>query len=136
MRMALGAKPLSLEATPPHSRACFCHGPPGNLAQGRAHPLPETARISDHLGMWIPDPLYKTLPVIYVVTGALLPSAFGLNAASLLSSVLLIAAGLLTGLWRHRYRAAAAAASWRSPKQIWADNRQRRLDEWRRMDQQ
>lgn len=52
--------------------------------------------------MWIPEWLYKALPFIYTITGAALLPIFGFNGPSMCSAVLLLAAGVLTLLWRYR----------------------------------
>ncbi len=50
--------------------------------------------------MWIPDKLYRALPLVYAAGGALTLSLFGTHSPSALSSVLLFAAALTTVVWR------------------------------------
>ena len=60
--------------------------------------------------MWIPDWLYRILPIIYATTAMSLLMIFGLNGPSLLSVVLLFTAATLTALWRREERDAKAAS--------------------------
>lgn len=52
--------------------------------------------------MWIPESLYKALPFIYTIAGAALFPIFGFTGPSMCSAILLLAAGVLTLLWRYR----------------------------------
>lgn len=75
--------------------------------------------------MWIPDAIYRKLPVIYAAVGAALIPAFGLNGPSVLSAALLIGAGALTALWRYKHRQAPEPAAL-TPKQEWEQRRAKR----------
>lgn len=50
--------------------------------------------------MWIPDKLYRALPLIYTAGGAATLALFGTHSPSALSSVLLFAAAVTTVVWR------------------------------------
>lgn len=50
--------------------------------------------------MWIPDKLYRALPLVYATGGGLTLALFGTHSPSALSSVLLFAAALTTVVWR------------------------------------
>ena len=52
--------------------------------------------------MWIPDPVYKKLPIAYVATGLGLVPVFGVSAPIVISAAMLLLAGLLTHLWRRQ----------------------------------
>ncbi|MBC7701687.1 hypothetical protein [Aquabacterium sp.] len=52
--------------------------------------------------MWIPESLYKMLPFIYALVGAALIPVFGFSGPSMCSAILLLAASVLTTLWRYR----------------------------------
>lgn len=76
--------------------------------------------------MWIPDALYRKLPVIYAATGVALIPAFGLNGPSVLSAALLMGAGALTALWRFRHRQPPVAPAL-SPREEWEQRRAKRV---------
>ncbi|WP_329693390.1 hypothetical protein [Aquabacterium sp.] len=90
-----------------------------------------TQASSNLTDMWIPDSIYQKLPAIYVAAGAALVPAFGLNGPSVISAAMLVAAGVLTALWRYKHRQAAEADSTLTPKDEWAQRRERRLEEAR-----
>lgn len=50
--------------------------------------------------MWIPDKLYRALPVVYAAGGVLTLALFGTHSPSAFSSVLLFAAAATTFVWR------------------------------------
>ena len=50
--------------------------------------------------MWIPDPLYRNMPVLYAAGGALTVVLFGVQSPSVLSALLLFAAAAVTWRWR------------------------------------
>ncbi len=52
-----------------------------------------------HDKFYLPDPLYRILPVIYIVTGILTPFTLS-SAMTWFSGLLLIAAGVLVIMWR------------------------------------
>ena len=52
--------------------------------------------------MWIPDPLYRMMPVLYAVGGVLTLVLFGVKSPSALSALLLFAAATVTWRWRGR----------------------------------
>ena len=52
--------------------------------------------------MWIPERLYRRLPVLYAAGGALTVLLFGLELPSALSALLLFAAAGVTWGWRHK----------------------------------
>jgi hypothetical protein len=54
--------------------------------------------------MWLPDPIYKALPVVYAAIGALLIPLFGLSTLIVVSAVIFLAAAGLTVYWRMQYR--------------------------------
>lgn len=78
--------------------------------------------------MWIPNSIYQKLPMLYAAAGVALLPAFGLTGPSVISATMLVAAGVLTALWRYKHRAAAEADSTLSPKDEWAQRRERRLE--------
>lgn len=78
--------------------------------------------------MWIPDSIYKKLPALYATAGVAILPAFGITGPSVLSAAMLVTAGVLTALWRYKHRSAAEADSTLSPKDEWAQRRERRLD--------
>ena len=72
-----------------------------------------------HDGFYIPDPIYRVLPLIYILTGVL-TFYFVTTIMAILSGLLLISAGVLVYLWRsaaksERRRRAQRARSNRSP---------------------
>ncbi len=58
--------------------------------------------------MWIPDWLYRILPIIYATAAMGLLMIFKLNGPSLLSVGLLFTAALMTALWRRAPRTASS----------------------------
>jgi hypothetical protein len=50
--------------------------------------------------MWLPDRLYRALPLIYAAGGAVTLALFGTRSPSALSSVLLFTAAVTTVVWR------------------------------------
>jgi hypothetical protein len=50
--------------------------------------------------MWIPDPLYRKMPVLYAAGGVLTVGLFGVQSPSVLSALLLFAAAAVTWRWR------------------------------------
>ena len=77
--------------------------------------------------MWIPQTLYRILPLIYLLAGAALFAIFGLQLASTVSAVLLFSAAALTALWRYQHRDENADANQGpTPKEQWAERRARR----------
>jgi hypothetical protein len=50
--------------------------------------------------MWIPDKLYRRMPLIYAAGGVLTLAMFGTDSPSALSSVLLFTAAATTWVWR------------------------------------
>jgi hypothetical protein len=50
--------------------------------------------------MWIPDKLYRKMPLLYALGGVATLVMFGTNSPSALSSVLLFAAAGITCVWR------------------------------------
>lgn len=81
--------------------------------------------------MWIPDSIYKKLPALYAAAGLALLPAFGISGPSVISAAMLVAAGVLTGLWRYKHREAIKEACTSTPKDEWAQRRERRLEEAR-----
>lgn len=81
--------------------------------------------------MWIPNSIYQKLPVLYAAAGMALLPTFGISGPSLISAAMLVTAGALTALWRHKHRAAIKEASTPTPKAEWAQRRERRLEEAR-----
>lgn len=76
---------------------------------------------------WIPEPIYKTLPVAYATAGAALIAAFGLRGPAAISALALFAAAALTALWRHQHRDNTPAPKEASPqKQAWEERRAKR----------
>jgi hypothetical protein len=53
--------------------------------------------------MWIPDPVYKKLPVIYAAAGLLLYPLFGMSMPIVVSSMMLLTAAVLTYVWRRQH---------------------------------
>jgi hypothetical protein len=50
--------------------------------------------------MWIPDKLYRKMPLLYAAGGVATLALFGTHSPSALSSVLLFAAAAITYSWR------------------------------------
>ena len=50
--------------------------------------------------MWIPEPLYRIMPVLYAAGGVLTLVLFGVQSPSALSALLLFAAAAVTWRWR------------------------------------
>lgn len=50
--------------------------------------------------MWIPDPLYRRMPLLYAVGGVLTIALFGTHSPSVLSALLLFVAAAVTWRWR------------------------------------
>ncbi|MEQ1805643.1 MAG: hypothetical protein ABL900_09720 [Burkholderiaceae bacterium] len=50
--------------------------------------------------MWIPDPLYRKMPVLYAAGGAVTVALFGMQSPSVLSALLLFGAAVVTWRWR------------------------------------
>lgn len=55
--------------------------------------------------MWIPDPLYRKMPVLYAAGGAATVALFGIQSPSVLSALLLFGAAGVTWRWRAKPRA-------------------------------
>ncbi len=75
--------------------------------------------------MWIPESIYRCLPVLYVAAGGALVPAFGRSGPSMMSAGVLVAAGVLTGVWRYRHRSEQAAPTI-TPRDEWAQRRAKR----------
>jgi hypothetical protein len=54
--------------------------------------------------MWIPDQIYEHMPLAYAAAGVASWFAFGLAFPSVLSTVALFAASVLTFVWRRNHR--------------------------------
>lgn len=79
--------------------------------------------------MWIPESLYKLLPFVYALAGAALIPIFGFSGPSMLSAILLLAASVLTTLWRYRPQDDAAKASMApSVRDEWEKRKERRTE--------
>ncbi len=50
--------------------------------------------------MWIPDPLYRKMPVLYAAGGVATLGLFGMHSPSVLSALLLFVAAGVTWRWR------------------------------------
>jgi hypothetical protein len=50
--------------------------------------------------MWIPDPLYRKMPVLYAAGGVITVLLFGIRFPSALSAALLFGAAVATWRWR------------------------------------
>ncbi len=50
--------------------------------------------------MWLPDPLYRKMPALYLAAGALTLAQFGAQSPSVLSALLLFVAAAVTWRWR------------------------------------
>lgn len=119
-----------------HTRSRFVAPTPAATGDPKPHKRP---RIGEHdqqassssLTMWIPNSIYQKLPAIYAAAGVALLPAFGISGPSVISAAMLVAAGVLTALWRYKHRAAVEAESTLSPKDEWAQRRERRLEEAR-----
>ena len=94
-RPALGADP---EARGPGARA-------GRNNPGRGNDLFFNL-------VHLPGFIYDRLPAIHVAAGILCGSNLELRGPGGLSAALLVAAGLLTGLWRYRQRWLSAGRHW------------------------
>lgn len=83
--------------------------------------------------MWIPDPIYKALPVAYVAVGALLVPVFGVSTPIIVSAGSFFAAAAMTLFWRHQYRDRPPAIE-DVLRQKWAKRRARRVATLEAMD--
>lgn len=54
--------------------------------------------------MWIPDRLYRHLPLLYTAGGGVTLALFGTHSPSALSSMLLFTAAATTWVWRQKRR--------------------------------
>lgn len=50
--------------------------------------------------MWIPDSLYRKMPVLYAAGGVMTVGLFGMRSPSVLSALLLFGAAGVTWRWR------------------------------------
>lgn len=80
------------------------------------------------MSMWIPEALYKLLPFIYALAGAALIPIFGFSGPSMLSAILLLAASVLTMLWRYRPQDDAPKAMPPSVRDEWEKRKERRTE--------
>jgi hypothetical protein len=80
--------------------------------------------------MWIPAPLYKSLPIAYASAGVALVPAFGLTVPVVISSVAFLGAAVVTQLKRHQFKVENAAPP-PQPRDGWMERRRRRLDAMR-----
>ncbi|MDI1259010.1 hypothetical protein [Aquabacterium sp.] len=78
--------------------------------------------------MWIPDSLYKLLPFVYALVGAALIPIFGFSGPSMVSAILLLAASVLTTLWRYRPQDDAPKAMSPSVRDEWEKRKERRTE--------
>lgn len=78
--------------------------------------------------MWIPESIYRKLPVAYALAGSALIPVFGFSGPSAISSLMLFAAAGLTALWRYRHQDAAEplAPPVSAVREEWAQRRARR----------
>jgi hypothetical protein len=67
--------------------------------------------------MWIPNPIYEALPVIYPGIGLASVAVLGVRSPALISAALLVAASLAITVARRRYRAALKAEQAHSDRQ-------------------
>lgn len=83
--------------------------------------------------MWIPEPIYRKLPAVYVVAGASLIPAFGFSGPSAISALMLFAAAGLTALWRYRHQSTGTPVEPIKSEvhKEWAQRRARRLQSMR-----
>jgi len=79
--------------------------------------------------MWIPEPIYKKLPLAYVAAGAALISAFGPSAPIMLSAMMFFAAAVLTYVWRRQHQQTEEpVVSQDTLRDEWAQRRARRIE--------
>ena len=78
--------------------------------------------------MWIPESLYKILPFIYALAGAALIPIFGFSGPSMCSAILLLAASVLTTLWRYRSQDDTPAPMAPSVREEWEKRKERRTE--------
>lgn len=83
--------------------------------------------------MWIPDPIYKALPVAYATVGALLIPFFGMSLPIVVSALTLFAAAALTVFWRFQYRDRPPPLE-EMLRRKWAQRRARRVAKLAAMD--
>jgi hypothetical protein len=77
--------------------------------------------------MWIPDPIYKKLPLVYTATGATLILAFGHSGPIAVSALMFFAAAVLTVVWRRNPPEKDEPVSQDTLREEWAQRRARRL---------
>jgi hypothetical protein len=77
--------------------------------------------------MWIPESLYKLLPVIYAMAGSAVYFIFGLSGPGLASAGALFMAAALTALWRFTHQAPTKKAPL-SARDEWEQRRGRRTE--------
>lgn len=78
--------------------------------------------------MWIPDPIYKKLPLVYTAAGAALIPAFGVTTPIVVSAAMFFAAGLLTYLWRRQHQEEPEPVPQSTLRDEWAQRRARRIE--------
>ena len=78
--------------------------------------------------MWIPDPIYKKLPLVYTAAGAALIPAFGATTPIVVSSMMFFAAALTTYIWRRQHQEEPEAAAPSTLRDEWAQRRARRIE--------
>ena len=78
--------------------------------------------------MWIPEPIYKKLPLAYIAVGAALMPAFGATTPLVISSVMFFAAAVLTWVWRWQHQQQPEAVPTTTLRDEWAQRRAKRLE--------
>ena len=78
--------------------------------------------------MWIPDPIYKKLPLVYTAAGAALIPAFGATTPIVVSSMMFLGAALTTYIWRRQHQDKPEPISQAPLRDKWAQRRARRIE--------
>ncbi|MDO9236774.1 MAG: hypothetical protein Q7U28_12195 [Aquabacterium sp.] len=84
--------------------------------------------------MWLPDSIYRILPAAYAVTGVALVPLFGFSGPAVISSAMLLAAALLTTVWRYTHperKTPSSAPTASDVRDEWAQRRLRREESMR-----
>jgi len=83
--------------------------------------------------MWIPDPIYKALPIVYAIVGVSLVPLFGLSTPIVVSAAMFIAAAAITVYWRFQFRDRPPPID-QVLRKKWAERRARRIAALEAMD--
>lgn len=77
--------------------------------------------------MWIPEPIYKKLPLVYTAVGATLILTFGHSGPIAVSAAMFFTAAVLTYVWRRQHQDKPEPVSQDTLREEWAQRRERRI---------